>query len=331
MSPVRALSAVAAGVALLVAGSAGVAWGSPDDLEPGIAWARPATNVTSWDGHEVRSGGVAWSDTVVVSPALGRLALLQQHVGGRWLTRSTIRLDDVGTLRQQVTLTHHWAEQPVTRWRLHLPATTDALAYTTPVKRVEVRWEASSDPADLSVLVNKDHGISPHDWAPPRLVRPDVATLGGNDRLLPVAARALERLALDVRRATGHRLVLASGYRSSDYQARLHARYVRSHGKARAERFTARAGHSEHQLGLAADVTQDGTPFTRFGETTSGRWVAQNAWRYGFVVRYPAGEEDRTGYEPEPWHLRYVGTSLAAYLHHTGLTTLEEAFGPRAR
>jgi D-alanyl-D-alanine carboxypeptidase len=332
MPPVRTLSAVAAGVALLMAGSPDVGaspdlgGGHADGRLPAVAWARPATSVTSWAGHEVRSADVPWSDVVTVSPALGRTMLLQQHVGGRWLTRSTIGLADVETVYHPVTLTHHWKEQPVTRWRLLLPATADALALTTPVKRVEVRWEASDDPASPTVLVTKKRPLSPRDWEPPRPVRPDVATAGGNDRLRPEAARALERLAADARRATGRRLALASGYRSYDYQAGLHARYVDRHGRAHAETFSARAGHSEHQLGLAADVAQEGTSFTRFGETRSGRWVARHAWRYGYVVRYPSGGQERTGYQPEPWHLRYVGTSLAAYMHHAGVATLEDAF-----
>jgi D-alanyl-D-alanine carboxypeptidase len=332
MSPVRALSAVAAGIALLVAGSPGAVAepAGKSGVTPVTPSPRPATTVASWEAREARLAARPWSDIVTVSPARGRVAHLQQFVGGHWQTRGTSRLDDVETVRHQVTLTHHWQEQPVTRWRLHLPATSDALAHTTPVKRVEARWEASADPASLSVLITKNRGISPRDWEPPRLIRPDVASLGGNDRLRPVAAHALERLAEDARRVTGKRLVLASGFRSYDYQARLHARYVGRAGKA-AETFSAHAGHSEHQLGLAADVTQAGTPYTRFGETRLGRWVARHAWRYGFVVRYPAGGQERTGYRPEPWHLRYVGPSLSAYLHGTGIATLEEAFDPSPR
>jgi D-alanyl-D-alanine carboxypeptidase len=185
----------------------------------------------------------------------------------------------------------------------------------------------TDDPADLWVLVNKAHPITPRGWSPDRLVRPDLATIGAHDELRPVAARALERLATDAEEATGHELVLVSGYRSAAYQRDLYERYVARHGQAKADTFSARGGHSEHQTGLAADITQAGTPFTRFGGTESGRWVRQHAWRYGFVVRYPAGEQAVTGYAPEPWHLRYVGVGLAAHMRLTGTATLEEAFG----
>ena len=188
-------------------------------------------------------------------------------------------------------------------------------------------WAPSQDPAAPTVLVNKARPLSPTSWAPDDLVRPDVRALGEHDRLRPDAARALERLAADARDATGHELVLASGYRSVEYQARLYARYVDGHGRRDADTFSARPGHSEHQTGLAADVAEAGTPYTDLGSTETGRWVAGQAWRYGFVVRYPEGQEAVTGYSPEPWHLRYVGTELATGMHLAGTATLEEAFG----
>ncbi|SKC56968.1 M15 family metallopeptidase [Krasilnikoviella flava] len=188
-------------------------------------------------------------------------------------------------------------------------------------------WTPALDPADPLVLVNKAHPVSPAGWAPDDLVRPDVTALGEHDRLRADAARALERLAAAAEDATGHELVLASGYRSADYQRRLYARYVDAHGRRAADTFSARPGFSEHQTGLAADVAEAGTSYTRFGRTETGRWVADQAWRYGFVVRYPKGEQAVTGYSPEPWHLRYVGTALTTFMHLADTPTLEEAFG----
>ncbi|MFI2104196.1 D-alanyl-D-alanine carboxypeptidase family protein [Isoptericola sp. NPDC019693] len=188
-------------------------------------------------------------------------------------------------------------------------------------------WAPSSDPADPTVLVNKAHPLAPRDWASDGLVRPDVPALGAHDLLRPDAARALERLATAAQKATGHELVLVSGYRSAEYQARLYGRYVDEHGRRAADTFSARPGHSEHQTGLAADVAEAGAPYTEFGSTDTGRWVAAQAWRHGFVVRYPEGGQAVTGYAPEPWHLRYVGTELSVPMHLTGTATLEEAFG----
>lgn len=188
-------------------------------------------------------------------------------------------------------------------------------------------WAPSHDPADPTVLVNKTRPVTPAGWAPDDLVRPDVPVLGEHDLLREDAAGALERLAADAEDATGRELVLASGYRSVEYQARLYARYVEAHGRRAADTFSARPGFSEHQTGLAADVAEAGTPFTRFGSTETGRWVAEQAWRYGFVVRYPEGRQAVTGYTPEPWHLRYVGTGLSVPMHLAGTATLEDAFG----
>lgn len=93
---------------------------------------------------------------------------------------------------------------------------------------------------------------------------------------------------------------------------------------------SARPGHSEHQTGLAVDLVTPASPDCDFevcfAETPGGQWLAANAWRYGFIIRYQSGS-DITGYSPEPWHLRYVGKSLAAELRRTGVATLEEFFG----
>lgn len=118
----------------------------------------------------------------------------------------------------------------------------------------------------------------------------------------------------------GLSIFIASGFRSYSRQSDLYRSYVARHGTAAADRFSARPGHSEHQSGLALDVNSTSGSF---GSTAEGRWVAQNAHRYGFIVRYPQNGEAITGYMYEPWHLRYVGPELAGYLYRTGFT-LEE-------
>ncbi|AEG45578.1 M15 family metallopeptidase [Isoptericola variabilis] len=313
----RGLAAAGIAAALVVSGT----------VAAQAAHAPTPTSVSSWREHDVRRAGTVWADVVTVTPALGRTVELQERVDGAWVTRSTLRLDTGHAARLTVRLTSHWAERPVTWWRLHLPATPTAAAATTPVKRVEARWAPSDDPASPQVLVNKQRPLDPVDWAPDDLVTPDVPTFDRHFELRPVAARALERLAAAAHAATGQRLVLASGYRPYAYQQELYARYVRQHGPDAADEFSARAGHSEHQTGLAADVTAEGVRFTEVGSTALGRWLADHAWEHGFVVRYPEGGEALTGYRPEPWHLRYVGPELAAYVHHGGFVTLEDAFG----
>ncbi|QCU77533.1 D-alanyl-D-alanine carboxypeptidase family protein [Citricoccus sp. SGAir0253] len=184
------------------------------------------------------------------------------------------------------------------------------------------------DPASLSVLVNKQNPLRPLDWAPADLVTPDVPATRSGLTLRAPAARAAEEL-FAAAAADGVDLSLVSAYRSHAYQQDTYAGWVRQHGRAGADRVSARPGHSEHQTGLALDVgARDGscTLETCFEDTRAGRWVAAHAVEHGFVIRYPAGSEAVTGYSYEPWHLRYLGTAEAARVAAVG-GVLETAWG----
>ena len=128
--------------------------------------------------------------------------------------------------------------------------------------------------------------------------------------------------------AAGLHISVESAYRSYDYQQGLFSNSVARFGQDGAEHRSARPGFSEHQTGLAADVGGGGCDIEScFATTAEGRWVAADAYRFGFVVRYPDGAQPITGYKYEPWHVRYVGVELATELHDTGGATLEEFFG----
>ncbi|MGL5978645.1 MAG: M15 family metallopeptidase [Erysipelotrichaceae bacterium] len=122
---------------------------------------------------------------------------------------------------------------------------------------------------------------------------------------------------------SGHSMPILSGHRSYSYQQSLFQRYVNSHGLAAAETFSARAGHSEHQTGLAYDIT---VLSSDFANTATYGWLQENAASFGFVERYPSGKTHITGYIFEPWHYRYVGVSHALAIKASGLT-LEEYLG----
>lgn len=121
----------------------------------------------------------------------------------------------------------------------------------------------------------------------------------------------------------GLTLYISSGFRSYDYQAGLYKRYVERSGQAEADRYSARAGHSEHQTGLAFDLN---TITDEFKDTAEGKWVAKNCQKYGFIIRYPADKESVTGYMYEPWHIRYLGKETAQAVYDSGLC-LEEYLG----
>lgn len=140
------------------------------------------------------------------------------------------------------------------------------------------------------------------------------------------ARAAFEEMAAAAR-VDGFELVAFSGYRSFERQQELYKRYVKNDGQEAADRYSARPGHSEHQTGLAFDIGEQNFEehFAResFGETEAGKWVASNAHKYGFIMRYPNGKEKITGYMYEPWHFRYVGKELAKKLTESGLTVEE--------
>lgn len=139
--------------------------------------------------------------------------------------------------------------------------------------------------------------------------------------------RALRRAA----RAAGVSIGILSAYRSAGTQASLFRYWVAVGGYGGALRTSARSGHSEHQLGSAIDFTTPGAArpwnYADWGTTRTGRWLRANAWRFGFVMSYPAGARSRTCYDYEPWHYRYVGRDLAAQIVASGLTPREVIWG----
>lgn len=121
----------------------------------------------------------------------------------------------------------------------------------------------------------------------------------------------------------GINLFIVSGFRSYSTQASIYNNYVAQDGKAAADRYSARPGHSEHQTGLAFDVNSLSQSFE---DTPEGKWLAANCYKYGFIIRYPKNKESITGYMYEPWHIRYLGNNTAKEVFNSGLT-LEEYLG----
>ncbi len=134
------------------------------------------------------------------------------------------------------------------------------------------------------------------------------------------AATALEAM-FAAAKADGIYLSTVSGYRSYSKQNTIYNRKVASAGTTVADTLVALPGSSEHQLGLAMDIAKSGSSNlnSRFADTAEGQWVDANAYLYGFIVRYPEGMEDITGYSYEPWHIRYVGVEYAKAIYDSGL------------
>ena len=161
----------------------------------------------------------------------------------------------------------------------------------------------------------------PSGYAPGDLVDSGAAGVNGGYLLRSIVIADLAALAADAR-ANGTPIRLVSGYRSYAQQQATFDYWVSVGGYKQALRTSARAGHSEHQLGTVIDVTSDGGAapweYADWATTPAGAWMAANAWRYGFVMSYPRGAYDQSCYDYEPWHYRYVGRDLAAHIAGSG-------------
>lgn len=185
-------------------------------------------------------------------------------------------------------------------------------------------------PDDITVLVNKEYSL-PKDYVPADLTEPNILfpfEYEDEKKLLrKEAADAIANL-FEAAANEGLRLYGVSGYRSYNRQKAIYDSNVATRGEEETNRYSAKPGHSEHQTGLAMDVSTPSIQFhldSGFAATPEGKWLADNAYRFGFIIRYPEGKTDITRYAYEPWHIRYVGIPLAEKLHNENLTLEEYA------
>lgn len=193
------------------------------------------------------------------------------------------------------------------------PAATTAAAQTTaskPKNTAEVDGlEVKDDGATYVhgiLIVNKTYAL-------PKTFNP-----GGITKETMDAYHELEKAGADA----GYTYTIVSGFRSYEEQDTLYHNYVNRDGQAAADTYSARPGHSEHQTGLTMDLNCAGDAFHN---TPEAKWLAENCWKYGFIIRFPKGKEDKTGYKYESWHIRYVGKDWAKKIYDSGLC-LEEYF-----
>ena len=179
-------------------------------------------------------------------------------------------------------------------------------------------------------IVNKTHPIST-DYVPADLKIPDVATRtdkSDEERSVRTIIEEPLKTMFAAAATDGYSLIIGSGYRSATLQSVYFNSSAASIGETAANLAIARPGESEHQTGLAVDLSTESRVCyldNCFAETVDGQWLVNNSYKYGFILRYPADKTAITGYQYESWHFRYVGIDLATALHDSGLT-LEEAW-----
>ncbi|HML36019.1 MAG TPA: M15 family metallopeptidase [Bacillota bacterium] len=179
----------------------------------------------------------------------------------------------------------------------------------------------------LLILVNKEHPVDqnykPDDLSEVKYYAPDRDKAARYMR-----AEAAEAFDMLVEKAAEEGVVIkmTTAYRSYNFQKILFDSYVKKEGEEKANTYSAKPGQSEHQTGLSVDVSSPSVDYqlsNDYGKTAEGKWLANNAYRFGFILRFLQGKENITGYQYEPWHIRYVGLTAAKEIYEQGLT-LEE-------
>lgn len=186
------------------------------------------------------------------------------------------------------------------------------------------------DPSHVWFVVNKTMPMEPIDYAPVDWVAPADVPLGNLAAVRTDIAPTVTAMSEASVAAGAGQIGMQNGYRGYSVQQRIHNDRVASLGKEAGERLAARPGYSEHQSGIAMDVfgcTPRCSSSEQFGTTSTYPWVVEHAWEYGWIIRYEDAQTPITGYDPEAWHLRYIGPELAAAYHAGGFHTLEEFFG----
>ena len=170
----------------------------------------------------------------------------------------------------------------------------------------------------ITILVNK-YTYLPEDYVPNNLTKVSNLFSTSTRELVYEAKEAFEKMAAQAQE-DGYTIRVISAYRSYHYQKGLYDNYVSRDGIDIADTYSARPGYSEHQTGLVVDIDNGKLDFNHFEDTEEFHWMENNAYLYGFILRYPKGKEDITGYDYEAWHYRYVGKEIASFIQQNNLT-----------
>lgn len=217
------------------------------------------------------------------------------------------------------------SESPATQTASATPAGSPSVSKAASASPAAARPSVESSPESLRCLVNKMRPFAQKDWAPSDLVDFE------GQQLRAEAAQAA-RIMMDAAKAEGVTLTVSSAYRSYAVQQQTYQHWVSVNGQKVADQLSARPSYSEHQTGLAIDFSSpEGCRLEEcYEDTRAGRWLAKNAQNYGFILRFPKGQQAITGYLFEPWHYRYLGKDLTARYVASGANALEEFLGTGA-
>lgn len=168
------------------------------------------------------------------------------------------------------------------------------------------------------ILVNKYYYVG-EKYVPENLESLPLSYSRSGMKLTNVAKSALEEL-INAAKTDNMTILVTSSYRSYEYQVKLYNQYAEENSKEEADTYSARPGYSEHQTGLAVDIHNGKKVYTDFENTEEFNWMQENAYKYGFILRFPKDKVNETGYIYESWHYRYVGKDIAKYIHKNNIS-----------
>ena len=168
------------------------------------------------------------------------------------------------------------------------------------------------------ILVNKYYYVG-EKYVPENLESLPLSYSRSGMKLTNVAKSALEEL-INAAKTDNMTILVTSSYRSYEYQVKLYNQYAEENSKEEADTYSARPGYSEHQTGLAVDIHNEKKVYTDFENTEEFNWMQENAYKYGFILRFPKDKVNETGYIYESWHYRYVGKDIAKYIHKNNIS-----------
>ena len=168
------------------------------------------------------------------------------------------------------------------------------------------------------ILVNKYYYVG-EKYVPENLESLPLSYSRSGMKLTNVAKSALEEL-INAAKKDNMTILVTSSYRSYEYQVKLYNQYAEENSKEEADTYSARPGYSEHQTGLAVDIHNGKKVYTDFESTEEFNWMQENAYKYGFILRFPKDKVNETGYIYESWHYRYVGKDIAKYIHKNNIS-----------
>ena len=179
-----------------------------------------------------------------------------------------------------------------------------------------------------NILVNKYYSLD-ENYVPDNLVEISNRYALNGMEMVKEAATAFESMAKDAQKEN-LKIIAMSTYRSYNYQIKVYNQYVKADGKEKADTYSGRPGYSEHQTGLAVDVYNGKENYTNFEKTDEFDWMKEHADEYGFILRFPKGKEEETGYTYESWHYRYVGPTVAKYIKQHNIS-FEEYYATKIK